>query len=73
MKEEEKNSEYLCLLQDYKKEIENEISFFCKDIIKLINTTLIVKSSGSEANVFFLKMKGDYYRYMSEYSINEYR
>ena len=34
----------------------------------LLNDKLIPKSNNHEAKVFYLKMKGDYYRYISEYA-----
>jgi len=40
---------------------------FCTDILKLIDSNLLPKSTNSESKVFYLKMKGDYYRYISEF------
>jgi 14-3-3 protein epsilon len=34
----------------------------------LIDTQLIQKASNAEAKVFYHKMKGDYYRYISEFT-----
>jgi 14-3-3 protein epsilon len=67
-KEEAKNSKNIHLLRENKKKIENELNNFCKDIIDLLDKSLITKASSPEAQVFYLKMKGDYYRYISEYT-----
>jgi 14-3-3 protein epsilon len=71
-KEEAKNSKYLPLLRDYKEKIEKELNKYCDDILQVLDKKLIPASSGSyEANVFYLKMKGDYYRYIAEYATKE--
>ena len=67
-KEESKNSKNLPLLREYKKKIESELNRFCNDIIGLLEEKLIKNASTAEAQVFYLKMKGDYYRYISEYT-----
>ncbi|KAL4470282.1 hypothetical protein ABPG74_011893 [Tetrahymena malaccensis] len=67
-KEESKGSKHISLLKDYKKKIEGELSNFCNDILELLDNHLIAKSNSNEAKVFFLKMKGDYYRYIAEYA-----
>jgi len=67
-KEEQKGSKHLALLREYKKKIENELSSFCNDILQLLDNNLIKGASTSESKVFFLKMKGDYFRYIAEYA-----
>jgi 14-3-3 protein epsilon len=67
-KEESKGSKNLNLLRDYKKKIEQELSNFCNDILSLLDSHLIKRASNSESKVFFLKMKGDYFRYIAEYA-----
>jgi 14-3-3 protein epsilon len=67
-KEEAKNSKNLPLLKAYKKKIEEELNGFCNDIIGLLESKLVPSATTSEAQVFYLKMKGDYYRYISEYT-----
>ena len=67
-KEESKGSKNLKHLKDYKKTIENELNGFCDDILKLIEDKILKTCSSSESKVFFNKMQGDYYRYISEYA-----
>ena len=40
-------------------------------ILALIDENLVPQSNSSECKVFFLKMKGDYYRYIGEYTRGE--
>jgi len=70
-KEEQKGSKHLNLLREYKKKIEQELSNFCNDILSLLDSNLIKGASTSESKVFFLKMKGDYFRYIAEYAHGE--
>jgi len=37
--------------------------YFLKD---LLDSYLVPKASNAESKVFYLKMKGDYYRYLAE-------
>ena len=55
-------------MRDYKKKIEGELDKFCDDLLNLLDANLIKNAANSEAKVFFLKMKGDYHRYISEYA-----
>ena len=39
----------------------------------LLDTYLIVKATAAESKVFYLKMKGDYFRYLAEVATGEER
>jgi len=67
-KEESKGGKHLNIIRDFKKKIEEELTKFCNDILSLLENTLIPKNSDPETKVFYLKMKGDYHRYISEYA-----
>lgn len=73
-KEESKNpnSKNLPLIKDFKKKFEDELTGYCKDILNLLDECLIKNASTAESKVFYLKMKGDYYRYISEYATGDY-
>lgn len=54
----------LCL--EYRQKVETELKDICEAVLKLLDDYLIPKSSQHESKVFYLKMKGDYYRYLAE-------
>jgi len=51
----------------YREKIEEELNTICGDILALIDQILATKTNSAEAKVFFLKMQGDYYRYLAEF------
>jgi 14-3-3 protein epsilon len=51
---------------DYKKRIEEELYRNCDDIIAVIRSDVLTKASDDESRAFFLKMIGDYCRYVAE-------
>jgi len=55
------------LTKEYRLKIEEELSGICTDILAILDESLIPNSNSDEAKVFFYKMKGDYYRYLSEF------
>ena len=50
----------------YKGTIESKLSDNCQMIIDMINENVLSKTCDGEAKCFFVKMVGDYYRYMAE-------
>jgi len=56
------------LVQAYKAQVESEIDAICKDVLNLLESILIPLKAGAadEGEVFYLKMAGDYYRYLAE-------
>lgn len=71
-KEEAKNSSHLPLLREYKLKIEEELDKICQEIIKLLDNQLIKSAKGNpQSEVFYLKMRGDYYRYIAEYATGD--
>jgi len=57
------------LLKKYKTLVEDELEAICEEVISLLTHHLCknVKGNGDETEVFYLKMCGDYYRYLSEF------
>lgn len=48
--------------------VEKELEDLCKDVLELLEGTLIPhKEASEEAKVFYRKMAGDYYRYLAEF------
>jgi len=70
-KDEAKGGSHLTQIREYKKKIETELNNICNDILNLLDSTLVKAASNGEAKVFYLKMKGDYYRYISEYATGD--
>ncbi|KAM9829519.1 14-3-3 protein beta/alpha-1 [Syngnathus acus] len=54
------------MAREYREKIESELQEICHDVLGLLDKYLIVNAGSSEGKVFYLKMKGDYYRYLSE-------
>lgn len=61
-------SAFLPFIQEYRKKVEDELTKQCKSILSMIDSTLLKKAEEDEAKVFYIKMKGDYNRYMAEYA-----
>ena len=59
---------HLTLVKEFKKKVEDELDVICREIIKTLDDKLIPKADEKTSKVFYLKMKGDYYRYIAEYS-----
>uniref|UniRef100_A0A669F3Z8 Tyrosine 3-monooxygenase/tryptophan 5-monooxygenase activation protein, beta polypeptide a n=1 Tax=Oreochromis niloticus TaxID=8128 RepID=A0A669F3Z8_ORENI len=54
------------MARDYRVKIEGELQEICNDVLSLLDKFLIPNASQAESKVFYLKMKGDYFRYLSE-------
>ena len=53
-------------LAKYKQGIESALMDDCQLVVDQINSKVLSKSCDGEAKAFFVKMVGDYYRYMAE-------
>ena len=53
-------------LGEYKKKIEEELQKDCQNIINMIKNDAMKTQQEAEGRAFFLKMVGDYFRYMAE-------
>ena len=67
-KEEKKNSPQTANIKLVKNNIEKELNDICNEIQIIIDKYLVPNASDSETKVFFLKLKGDYYRYKCEFA-----
>jgi hypothetical protein len=64
------------LAKDYKKDIEKELNTICDEVLGLLDDFLLPRAESSDshdAKIFYLKMKGDYYRYKVEVASEETR
>ncbi|XP_040952535.1 14-3-3-like protein E isoform X2 [Gossypium hirsutum] len=67
-KEESKgNGDHVAIIKEYRGKIEAELSKICDGILSLLESHLIPSASTAESKVFYLKMKGDYHRYLAEF------
>ena len=61
-----KYSKYSDALTKYKRRIEDELFDQCILIVNLVKDKCLKSATNSESRAFFLKMIGDYYRYVAE-------
>ena len=61
-----KYSKFNGALLAYKGQIETQLQQDCQKIIDMINSRVLETSCSDEAKAFFVKMVGDYYRYIAE-------
>ena len=62
------NADHKAKTEQYKREIEQELNDLSAEILSLIRDDLYPRATNVEAQVFYRKMEGDYYRYVCEYA-----
>ena len=62
------NSQYLPYIIEYKQKLINELTKLCRETIKTIDDKLLKKAEDDNAKLFYLRMKGDYNRYIAEFA-----
>lgn len=69
------NEKKIEMVRAYREKIEKELEAVCQDVLNLLDNFLIKNCSETqhESKVFYLKMKGDYYRYLAEVATGEKR
>lgn len=73
-KEESKgNSNKVTIVKEYRQKIEKELEDICADVMKVLDDDLIPNAEKGEPKVFYYKMKGDYHRYLAEFSSGDKR
>jgi len=60
-------------IKNYGGKIEKELHDICKDVMNVLDNHLIPHAQSDESNVFYYKMKGDYFRYMAEFTADDAR
>ncbi|THG10468.1 hypothetical protein TEA_003266 [Camellia sinensis var. sinensis] len=71
--ESRKNEDHVVLVKDYRSKVESELSQVCAGILKLLDSNLVPSATTGESKVFYLKMKGDYHRYLAEFKVGDER
>merc|ERR1719410_3239641 len=59
------------MAKEYREKVEKELRDICQDVLGLLDKFLIAKASNAESKVFYLKMKGDYFRYLPEVAVGD--
>ena len=60
------------MIKWYRLKIETELNELCEDVITLLKKTLIPSANNApDAKVFYMKMQGDYYRYLCEFNSSD--
>jgi len=73
-KEENKGNEaHVSRIKDYRSKVDTELTEICKDILNLLDEHLIPTATSGESKVFYYKMKGDYCRYLAEFTAGNTR
>ena len=72
-REKDQSSDKSQLVQKYKKVVEKELDDICEEVLDLLEKYLIPTAVSIESKVFYLKMKGDYFRYRTEYTPEDRR
>jgi 14-3-3 protein epsilon len=57
--------------KEYRMTVEKELQDICDTILGLLDSSLIPVAKEAESKVFYHKMKGDYFRYIAEFSADE--
>jgi len=58
------------MIMEYRSKVEKELRDICSAVLNLLDNFLIPKSTNTESKVFYLKMRGDYYRYLAEVAVS---
>jgi len=64
--EQKEKAEGADLTKSYRSDVEKELAEICEKVLALLDQFLIKENGSPESKVFYLKMKGDYYRYLAE-------
>jgi 14-3-3 protein beta/theta/zeta len=63
------NERKRAMAAEYRDRVEKELNEISRDVLNLLDKFLVPKASSAESKVFYLKMQGDYFRYLSEVAV----
>lgn len=66
LEEKAKDDNRRSLAESYRKDVEKELEEKCTEVLELIDKCLLKLAKKAESEVFYLKMQGDYFRYLVE-------
>uniref|UniRef100_A0A6N2KBC0 14-3-3 domain-containing protein n=1 Tax=Salix viminalis TaxID=40686 RepID=A0A6N2KBC0_SALVM len=61
------NGDLVSMIRDYKSKIGTKLSSICDRILKVLDSRVILAAKASDSKFFYLKMKGDYHRYLAKF------
>jgi 14-3-3 protein epsilon len=70
-KESAKSGDFSANILQYRTDIERELNSICEDILTILENNLLKNAKTAESRVFYHKMKGDYCRYLAEFTVEE--
>ena len=62
------NADSASKIKEFRDKVESELSFICHDLINVVEKNLLPITTANEAKVFYLKLVGDYWRYLAEFA-----
>ena len=65
-----RNDDHAALVRDYRAGVEAELSAVCAGVLRLLESSLVPSAASAESKVFYLKMQGDYHRYLAEFKLD---
>ncbi|KAL6220156.1 PREDICTED: 14-3-3-like protein GF14 kappa [Fragaria vesca subsp. vesca] len=68
-----RNEDHVALVKQYRSKVETELTAICAGILDLLQSHLVPSATAGESKVFYLKMKGDYHRYLAEFKNGDER
>jgi len=66
--ERKEGSGHTALVAEYRAKVEKELEEVCGRLLTLLDTNLLPNDESREGAVFYLKMAGDYHRYLAEFA-----
>ncbi|MBA0739639.1 hypothetical protein Gogos_012892, partial [Gossypium gossypioides] len=61
------NADHVSVIREYRAKIKAKLSEICTEILKLLDEELVPATKTGDSKVFYLKMKGDYHRYLAKF------
>ncbi|XP_076825379.1 14-3-3 protein gamma-A-like [Clavelina lepadiformis] len=65
-KAEMENEERIDLVRQYREKVELELETLSNELLHLLDSFLLKSATDADCQIFYNKMKGDYFRYMAE-------
>ncbi|KAG6497122.1 14-3-3-like protein [Zingiber officinale] len=67
------NENHVKVIKEYRSKVEVELTKICDGILKLLDSHLVPSATSADSKVFYLKMRGDYHRYLAEFKTGDER